>query len=236
LLHARHGTTHCCLLGFGTGKKRIPACARLLSIVREHPPDRGVKQAKVGIVMEKEIHLRSDTVFISKPYPALALLSECLYLKEPHSAYGFIQENRYIQAEVLNDDKGKTRFAQDFLNERYNRSLKLRFRVNLQWFSDHTFRLSLVSRHTGKDRDRSHRAHLQGGHQEMEESQNAKENRQIQSHGVRAPDARIRIWDEADGPPSDHEHDDPKPRDMWPPDGHEHVKDGVQTGAVRKKA
>jgi hypothetical protein len=34
----------------------------------------------------------------------------------------------------------------------------------------------------------------------------------------------------------DHDHHDPKPGDMWPPDGHEHVKDRVQTGALRKKA
>lgn len=31
---------------------------------------------------------------------------------------------------------------------------------------------------------------------------------------------------------------DPKPGDIdiWPPDGHEHVADGPQTGALRKKA
>ena len=34
----------------------------------------------------------------------------------------------------------------------------------------------------------------------------------------------------------DHEHHDPKPGDMWPPDGHEHVTSGVQTGALKKKA
>ena len=34
----------------------------------------------------------------------------------------------------------------------------------------------------------------------------------------------------------DHERHDPKLGDMWPPDGHEHVTSGVQTGALRKKA
>jgi hypothetical protein len=34
----------------------------------------------------------------------------------------------------------------------------------------------------------------------------------------------------------DHERHDPKPGDMWPPDGHEHVTSGPQTGALRKKA
>ena len=34
----------------------------------------------------------------------------------------------------------------------------------------------------------------------------------------------------------DHEAHQPKPGDMWPPDGHEHVTRGVQTGALRKKA
>ena len=34
----------------------------------------------------------------------------------------------------------------------------------------------------------------------------------------------------------DHEAHQPKPGDMWPPDGHEHVASGVQTGALRKKA
>ena len=34
----------------------------------------------------------------------------------------------------------------------------------------------------------------------------------------------------------DHEAHDPKAGDMWPPDGHEHVKEGPQTGALRKKA
>ena len=29
---------------------------------------------------------------------------------------------------------------------------------------------------------------------------------------------------------------DPKPGDIWPPDGQEHVTDGPQTGAPRKKA
>ena len=28
----------------------------------------------------------------------------------------------------------------------------------------------------------------------------------------------------------------PKPGDLWPPDGHEHVTSGPQTGALRKKA
>ena len=34
----------------------------------------------------------------------------------------------------------------------------------------------------------------------------------------------------------DHERNDPKPGDLWPPDGHKHVTDGPQTGALRKKA
>jgi hypothetical protein len=34
----------------------------------------------------------------------------------------------------------------------------------------------------------------------------------------------------------DHEAHQPKVDDMWPPDGHEHVTEGVQTGALRKKA
>ncbi len=33
----------------------------------------------------------------------------------------------------------------------------------------------------------------------------------------------------------DFERHDPKPGDIWPPDGHEHVPDGPQTGAPRKK-
>jgi hypothetical protein len=34
----------------------------------------------------------------------------------------------------------------------------------------------------------------------------------------------------------DHERHDPKPGDMWPPDGHEHIASGPQTGALRKAA
>ena len=34
----------------------------------------------------------------------------------------------------------------------------------------------------------------------------------------------------------DHEAHQPKAGDMWPPDGHEHVTDGRQTSALRKKA
>jgi hypothetical protein len=34
----------------------------------------------------------------------------------------------------------------------------------------------------------------------------------------------------------DHEVHAPKPGDLWPPDGHEHVASGPQTGALRKKA
>ena len=34
----------------------------------------------------------------------------------------------------------------------------------------------------------------------------------------------------------DHEAHQPKPGDLWPPDGHEHVASGPQTGALRKKA
>ena len=34
----------------------------------------------------------------------------------------------------------------------------------------------------------------------------------------------------------DHEAHAPKVGDMWPPDGHEHVMSGPQTGALRKKA
>ena len=33
----------------------------------------------------------------------------------------------------------------------------------------------------------------------------------------------------------DHDKHDPKPGDMWPPDGHEHVTEGVRTGALRRK-
>ena len=33
----------------------------------------------------------------------------------------------------------------------------------------------------------------------------------------------------------DHEAHQPKAGDLWPPDGHEHVTSGVQTGALRKK-
>ena len=34
----------------------------------------------------------------------------------------------------------------------------------------------------------------------------------------------------------DHEAHAPKAGDLWPPDGHEHVTSGPQTGALRKKA
>ena len=34
----------------------------------------------------------------------------------------------------------------------------------------------------------------------------------------------------------DHEAHQPKAGDLSPPDGHEHVKEGVQTGTLRKKA
>ena len=34
----------------------------------------------------------------------------------------------------------------------------------------------------------------------------------------------------------DLERHDPQPGDIWPPDGHEHVADGPQTGALGKKA
>jgi hypothetical protein len=34
----------------------------------------------------------------------------------------------------------------------------------------------------------------------------------------------------------DHEPHQPKAGDLWPPDGHEHVASGPQTGALRKKA
>jgi len=33
----------------------------------------------------------------------------------------------------------------------------------------------------------------------------------------------------------DLERHDPKPGDLWPPDGHEHVTGGQPTGAVRKE-
>jgi hypothetical protein len=33
----------------------------------------------------------------------------------------------------------------------------------------------------------------------------------------------------------DHEAHKPMPGDMWPPDGHEHVASGPQTGALVKK-
>jgi hypothetical protein len=34
----------------------------------------------------------------------------------------------------------------------------------------------------------------------------------------------------------DHEPHSPVVGDLWPPEGHEHVTTGVQTGALRKKA
>ena len=34
----------------------------------------------------------------------------------------------------------------------------------------------------------------------------------------------------------DHEAHAPNAGDLWPPDGHEHVKEGQQTGLLRKKA
>ena len=34
----------------------------------------------------------------------------------------------------------------------------------------------------------------------------------------------------------DLERHEPKPGDIWPPDGNKHVTDGPQTGALRKKA
>jgi hypothetical protein len=33
----------------------------------------------------------------------------------------------------------------------------------------------------------------------------------------------------------DHEAHSPKPGDLWPPEGHEHVTAGVQTGGLVKK-
>ena len=69
-----------------------------------------------------------------------------------------------------------------------------------------------------------------------QETQNEKENREVMPAGfghlmLEFEDGVKQIVHRGD-----HEKHDPKSGDMWPPDGHEHVKEGVQTGALRKKA
>jgi hypothetical protein len=110
-----------------------------LRAIGEHPPDRRVKQSQVRIAAEKEIHLRSDASSVSKPYAAPALLSVCLR----------VQGHRHIQ--LLDEDGLEACFAQDVLNEQYDRLSETPLSGKPPLVQGPCF--SMVARITGRGKD-----------------------------------------------------------------------------------